>query len=349
MYGEGKKLEYRSNRRRQRNRKKKLMMGLIAVLIAIPTILCTVMVVKAFFLKEKVDDILDKKDEYENTTEYKGENGSNIAEVSTDNQSEIQTTSDGQTIENQNTEQQTAESQSGEETTEEQTTEEQTTQEQATTKPVVDPLPDGKYAYLTFDDGPSSNTYPILDILDNYGVKATFFVNGHTGSAMEERYKAIVDRGHAIGIHTYTHDYDNVYGGLDKFQQEIESLRKYILDVTGTDTTLFRFPGGSSNTIADDIKPYITWLNENGYSYWDWNSSSGDATSKKPTAAEIVENCMVQADAGYKNLVILMHDLTPKDTTVEALPALIEALQVRGYQIIAISDRSTPVQHRKVQ
>ena len=189
----------------------------------------------------------------------------------------------------------------------------------------------------------------ILDILDNYGVKATFFVNGHTGEVMEERYKAIVDRGHAIGIHTYSHDYYNVYGGLDKFEEEIVSLRKYILEVTGKDTTLFRFPGGSSNTRTDDIKPYIQWLNDNGYVYWDWNSSSGDASGTKPSAAQIVANCMEQADAGYKNLVILMHDTRPKDTTVEALPALIEALQARGYEIIAIDERSTPVQHRKVQ
>ena len=233
-----------------------------------------------------------------------------------------------------------------EESSVEESTEAESTTEEPTT---LAPLPEGKYAYLTFDDGPSANTMQILDILDNYGVKATFFVNGHTGEVMEERYKAIVDRGHAIGIHTYTHDYDTVYGGLDKFEQEIVSLRNYIFEVTGTDTTLFRFPGGSSNTRTDDIKPYIQWLNDNGYSYWDWNSSSGDASGTKPSAAEIVANCLVQADAGYKNLVILMHDLRPKDTTVEALPALIEALQARGYEIIAIDERSTPVQHRKIQ
>lgn len=326
MYEEGKKLEFRDERQKRVAKLKKLMIALVVTLIAIPAILCIVLVVKLVILQGKVENILDDKDKMENTTTYIGETTDDSDESSTGTQ----------------TESNTQESQ-------EQSSEEQTTEEQTTEKPSEEPLPDGKYAYLTFDDGPSANTMQILDILDNYGVKATFFVNGHTGPVMEERYKAIVDRGHAIGIHTFSHDYDNVYGGLDKFEEEIVSLRKYILEVTGKDTTLFRFPGGSSNTRVDDIKPYIKWLNDNGYSYWDWNSSSGDATGKKPSAAEIVANCMVQADAGYKNLVILMHDLRPKDTTVEALPTLIEELQARGYEVIAIDERSTPVQHRKLQ
>lgn len=321
MYEEGKNLEFKDDRQKRVAKLKKMIIGLVITLIAIPTILCIVLVVKLVVIKGKVNNILDEKSKLENTTEYSEE----ISSSSGEDTSEQIVQSDT------------------EDTTQ------QSTEEQTTTPVVVEPLPDGKYAYLTFDDGPSANTIQILDILDNYGVKATFFVNGHTGEVMEERYKAIVDRGHAIALHTYSHDYNNVYGGLDKFEQEIVSLRNYIKEVTGVDTTLFRFPGGSSNSRTDDIKPYIQWLNDNGYSYWDWNCSSGDATGTKPSAEQIVANCLVQADAGYKNLVILMHDTKPKDTTVEALPALIEALQARGYEIIAIDGRSTPVQHRKLQ
>ncbi|MEE0686517.1 MAG: polysaccharide deacetylase family protein [Lachnospiraceae bacterium] len=321
MYEEGKNLEFKDDRQKRVAKLKKMIIGLVITLIAIPTILCIVLVVKLVVIKGKVNNILDEKSKLENTTEYSEEISSSSGE---------------------DTSEQIAQSDT-EDTTQ------QSTEEQTTTPVVVEPLPDGKYAYLTFDDGPSANTIQILDILENYGVKATFFVNGHTGEVMEERYKAIVDRGHAIALHTYSHDYNNVYGGLDKFEQEIVSLRNYIKEVTGVDTTLFRFPGGSSNSRTDDIKPYIQWLNDNGYSYWDWNCSSGDATGTKPSAEQIVANCLVQADAGYKNLVILMHDTKPKDTTVEALPALIEALQARGYEIIAIDGRSTPVQHRKLQ
>ena len=321
MYEEGKNLEFKDDRQKRVAKLKKMIIGLVITLIAIPTILCIVLVVKLVVIKGKVNNILDEKSKLENTTEYSEESSSSSGEDTSEQVTQSNT----------------------EDTTQ------QSTEEQTTTPVVVEPLPDGKYAYLTFDDGPSSNTMQILDILDNYGVKATFFVNGHTGEVMEERYKAIVDRGHAIALHTYSHDYNNVYGGLDKFEQEIVSLRNYIKEVTGVDTTLFRFPGGSSNSRTDDIKPYIQWLNDNGYSYWDWNCSSGDATGTKPSAEQIVANCLVQADAGYKNLVILMHDTKPKDTTVEALPALIEALQARGYEIIAIDGRSTPVQHRKLQ
>ena len=321
MYEEGKNLEFKDDREKRVAKLKKMIIGLVITLIAIPTILCIVLVVKLVVIKGKVNNILDEKSKLENTTEYSEESSSSSGEDTSEQVTQSNT----------------------EDTTQ------QSTEEQTTTPVVVEPLPDGKYAYLTFDDGPSSNTMQILDILDNYGVKATFFVNGHTGEVMEERYRAIVDRGHAIALHTYSHDYSNVYGGLDKFEQEIVSLRNYIKEVTGVDTTLFRFPGGSSNSRTDDIKPYIQWLNDNGYSYWDWNCSSGDATGTKPSAEQIVANCLVQADAGYKNLVILMHDTKPKDTTVEALPALIEALQARGYEIIAIDERSTPVQHRKLQ
>ena len=333
MYEEGKKLEFKDDRQKRIAKLKKMIIGLVITLIAIPTLLCIVLVVRVVTLQGKVNDLLDEKNKSQSNSSYTEQSAGSSTEDGTTSSNEEQSTGDKST-----------EGQS----TEEQSTEEQSTEEQSTDKPVViEPLPDGKYAYLTFDDGPSANTMQILDILDNYGVKATFFVNGHTGDVMEERYKAIVDRGHAIGIHTYTHDYDTVYGGLAKFEQEIVSLRNYIKEVTGKDTTLFRFPGGSSNSRVDDIKPYIQWLNDNGYSYWDWNSSSEDAAGTKPSAQQIVENCLRQD--GYKNLVILMHDLKPKDTTVEALPALIEALQARGYEIIAIDERSTPVQHRKLQ
>lgn len=319
MYEEEKSLKSEEARRKRINRLKKTIVTLILTLMAVTTVLCIVLMIRVFSLQNKVDDLLEFS--------YKEEVTVADSNISVEGQKP------------------------SEETTTNEPSTEETTSGETTTEPPTDiqPLPDGKYAYLTFDDGPSANTMAILDILDQYGVKATFFVNGHTGETMEERYKAIVDRGHAIGIHTYTHKYEIVYGGLDKFEEEIVSLRDYIYQVTGTDTTLFRFPGGSSNSIVDDIYPYMQWLTDNGYEYWDWNSSSGDASGSKVSAQQIVENSMIQAKEGYKNLVILMHDTKSKDTTVEALPTLIEELQAYGYEIRAIDERSTPVQHRKLQ
>lgn len=295
----------------------KAVLALFITMIVVPTTLCIVLLFRIASLQNEIDRLM------ENHSTAVADNipvsGDNVGDehTTTENDSEAQ----------------------NEEYTSEQNTEMQT----------VEPLPEGKYAYLTFDDGPSANTEAILDILDRYNVKATFFVNGHTGATMEARYKAIVERGHALGIHTYTHKYSSVYGGIESFANEVESLRKYLYDITGVDVRLFRFPGGSSNTIVDDIKPYIRWINENGYSYHDWNCSNGDAEKTKPTVQQIINNCMIQVNMGLDNLVILMHDVKSKDTTVEALPALIEKLQENGYEIRAIDERSVPVHHREAE
>lgn len=334
-----KNVRHKKGRKRRHIVLQKSVLALLATLVAVPTILCIVLILRVVSLQNRVDDLLLEKKSIEQSgekvTPVSGE--ANNDTTSTDKQAtpdETSSSTESQTTTSKETESQT-------------TTEEQTSKEEPTTK--AEPTGDGKYAYLTFDDGPSSNTYEILDILDKYGVKATFFVNGHTGTEMEERYKAIASRGHSLGLHTYSHKYENVYGGLAKFEEEIVTLRQYLYKLTGQDITLFRFPGGSSNSKVDDIQPYIKWLTDNGYVYYDWNSSSGDATGKQISAKEIVDNSMIQAKEGYTNLVILMHDTDSKDTTVEALPELIEELLAYGYEIRAIDENSTPVQHRKLQ
>ena len=294
---------------KRRNRGKSMrvaMITLLVTLIVVPTTLCVVLLFRISSLQNEINELMESH-----------------SVVADNNSSTDGALSDGETTSS----------------TEEQSSTDEITTEIPTETTTVEPLPDGKYAYLTFDDGPSANTEAILDVLDQYGVKATFFVNGHTGSTMEARYKAIVDRGHALGIHTYTHKIYIIYN----------IYLKYLYDITGVDVRLFRFPGGSSNTIVDDITPYIQWINDNGYSYHDWNCSSGDADSKKPTAQQIIDNCMVQVDQGYRNLVILMHDTKSKDTTVEALPMLIEKLLENGYEIRAIDERSVPVHHREIE
>ncbi|MDE6608589.1 MAG: polysaccharide deacetylase family protein [Lachnospiraceae bacterium] len=65
--------------------------------------------------------------------------------------------------------------------------------------------------YLTFDDGPSVYTGEILDILKEYDVKATFFVVGKEGEKYEELYKRIVEEGHTLGMHSYSHKYSEIY------------------------------------------------------------------------------------------------------------------------------------------
>lgn len=199
-----------------------------------------------------------------------------------------------------------------------------------------------KIAYLTFDDGVSKNTEKILEILAKYDVKATFFPNWKEGN--EELYKKIADGGHALGNHTASHDWKSVYSSLDGFINEVETLNDKIEAATGTRPTLFRFPGGSNNTIHKNynkniISPAIDYLNQKGITYIDWNVDSGDASSQTPLAPEkLTKNVL---DTALRQSVILMHDTNAKPTTVEALPAIIEGLKERGYKFDVLSPDST--------
>lgn len=203
--------------------------------------------------------------------------------------------------------------------------------------------------YLTFDDGPSSNTDNILDILDTYGVKATFFVTGKEGAKAEASYRRIVEEGHTLGMHSYTHDYSVIYASEEAFMEDMEKLQRYLYDVTGMQSTYIRFPGGSSNKVSDvDMRLLITDVHEAGMEYFDWNVSSQDASSKPLTKEEILDNCLNSIER-FQNCIILMHDAGSKDSTVEALPELIEHIQAMEHtELLPITEDTVPVWHIKM-
>ena len=203
--------------------------------------------------------------------------------------------------------------------------------------------------YLTFDDGPSDNTAAILDTLAKYNVKATFFVVGKQDEESKAMYQRIVNEGHTLGMHSYSHKYSVIYDSLDAFETDFNEIQSYLYDVTGRECRLFRFPGGSSNQVSNtDMTEFIKFLNEEQVTYFDWNVSSGDATSQAYTADELVNNVMSDV-VKYKTSVVLMHDSNTKGTTVEALGPMIEALQGMGAQILPIDDNTTLVQHVKAE
>ena len=203
--------------------------------------------------------------------------------------------------------------------------------------------------YLTFDDGPSENTNAILDILDDYGIKATFFVTGKEDEASKAAYQRIVAEGHTIAMHSYSHKYSELYASKEAFQKDLERIQNLIYDTTGVECHYYRFPGGSSNKVSNtDMSEFISYLNEQGITYYDWNVSSGDATSRAFTADELVENVMSDV-VKYKTSVVLLHDATVKTTTVQALPARIEALQQAGAMILPIDEDTTVIQHVSIQ
>ncbi len=200
--------------------------------------------------------------------------------------------------------------------------------------------------YLTFDDGPSIYTDDILDILQEYGVKATFFVVGRTSEANQERYRRIVEEGHTLGMHSYSHKYNEVYGSRESFLLDLERIKALLTASTGRVPEFYRFPGGSSNTISGiDMHVFGECLEEQGITYFDWNVAAGDATEGGLSADQIVSNCL-QGIEKREVSVVLMHDAASRYTTVQALPRLIEALQeMDGVEILPITDETPVIQH----
>lgn len=199
--------------------------------------------------------------------------------------------------------------------------------------------------YLTFDDGPSIYTGEILDILSAYGVKATFFVVGEVDEKYEPMYQRIVNEGHSIGMHSYSHKYTEIYESLDGFKSDYEKIKGLIKEKTGVECSIYRFPGGSSNSIGKKhIQEYIAFLEEEGVVYYDWNISSGDATGVPVSVDDIVKNSTLELEK-YNSAYILLHDASTKKNTVEALPKIIEAIQAMdNTEIVPITDASVPVQ-----
>ncbi len=205
-----------------------------------------------------------------------------------------------------------------------------------------------KVVYLTFDDGPSVYTDDIIDVLNSYQVNGTFFVVGKEDSNSIELYEEIINNGNSLGIHTYSHEFSNVYSSVENFSNEILSLKEVLYDSTGVNINLFRFPGGSSSpalySYGCEPKEFIEYLNSEGYVYFDWNVSSGDGAAKTLTTKKIVSNVLDGVE-GKSVSVVLMHDSPAKETTLEALPIIIDSLLKSGYEIKPLTENVDPVQH----
>lgn len=204
-----------------------------------------------------------------------------------------------------------------------------------------------KIVYLTFDDGPSANTKRILDILDEYGIKATFFVTGN-GQRYNQYIKLAHDKGHSIGLHTFSHNYAQVYANDDAFFADIDKVNNMVQGLTGERSDLIRFPGGSSNTVSRHystgiMSRLVKEVPERGYQYFDWNCDSTDASGNNVAVSKLIANAT--ACRGNK-IVILSHDTAAKSTTVTALPRIIEYYKSRGYTFAALTKNSFPAHHR---
>lgn len=202
-----------------------------------------------------------------------------------------------------------------------------------------------KRVYLTFDDGPSIYTGQILDILKANDIKATFFVIAREDESYWPYYTRILEEGHTLGMHSYTHDYNQVYASLDSFETDVNSLSQFLYDRTGEYPTIYRFPGGSSNTVCNvPMEECIAYLNEQGITYYDWNALNGDAVSSELPPEKLVENIMNSVRQNNTSIV-LMHDMQSRHTTVESLQPLIDTLKDEGYEMLPIDEDTPLIQH----
>jgi len=202
--------------------------------------------------------------------------------------------------------------------------------------------------YLTFDDGPSDGTTgTILDILKDEGVEATFFVSNANGGS-DEMIKREHDEGHTVALHTASHEYSILYASDEAYFADLQEVHDRVQRITGVDSKIIRFPGGSSNTVSrhysQGIMSRLTQEVVNrGYKYYDWNISSGDAEAGNKDASKIYNNVISQLSKNRVNMV-LMHDIKPY--TRDALRDIIRYCKDNGYTLKKITPCTEMVTQR---
>ena len=217
----------------------------------------------------------------------------------------------------------------------------------STAEPTIKPTDDTttKKVYLTFDDGPGSQTGKILDILKKNHVKATFFVTGKEDASSKKIYQRIVKEGHTLAMHSYSHIQDVIYDSKEAFEKDLKQINRCLYEATGVHTKFYRFPGGSgTQNISLPIQNFIDVLKKNHYLYLDWNVISPDINNANATKEQVVTGVMQGVDA-YDTAVVLMYDVADKPMTVKALPSIIKQIKAKNYELLPVDESMILIQH----
>ncbi|MEA5022042.1 hypothetical protein SDC9_17211 [bioreactor metagenome] len=196
-----------------------------------------------------------------------------------------------------------------------------------------------KIVYLTIDDGPSENTVHILDILKQEEVNATFFVIGTQVERYPELLKKAYEQGNAIGNHTYSHNYSEIYQSPEAFVANLKKNEELIYKLIGVRPKVIRTPGGTHGNFHIS---YYNAVDAQDYLVYDWNVSTGDASAPLVPAETLIKNVKEQAP-GRDRIILLMHDAPGKWTTVDALPKIIRFLKEQGYEFGVLSPEVAPI------
>lgn len=196
--------------------------------------------------------------------------------------------------------------------------------------------------YLTFDDGPSDNTYSILSYLEQYNIKATFFVVPNRSEGCYAKLKAIATAGHSIGVHSASHVYTDIYSSVEAYLDDFHEAWDIIYDATGIKTEIFRFPGGSVNDFNTETRDKIIQeMTRRGFRYYDWNVESGDVDGATWTD---MYNSIPSDIANCYRSIVLMHDSNSTPNTVLVLGDVLHVLVSDGYKFDKINNDTRPVQ-----
>jgi peptidoglycan/xylan/chitin deacetylase (PgdA/CDA1 family) len=205
----------------------------------------------------------------------------------------------------------------------------------------------GKKVYLTFDDGPGPNTEKILDILKKNDIKATFFVTGKTDDFSKQMYKRIVEEGHTLGMHSYSHVYDEIYASEKAFSQDFDKLYEFLHDVTGEYSKFYRFPGGSSvQDTKVPIKKLVKFLDKKEITYLDWNVLSPDIKDANVSKKQLLKELRKEVKK-YDTSVVVFYDTQTQPMTIKALPSVIKALKKDEYEILPVDENTAPIRHNQ--
>ena len=216
-----------------------------------------------------------------------------------------------------------------------------------TAEPTIKPTDDTttKKVYLTFDDGPGSQSGKILDILKKNHVKATFFVTGKEDASSKKIYQRIVKEGHTLAMHSYSHIQDVIYDSKEAFEKDLKQINRCLYEATGVHTKFYRFPGGSSTQNTSlPIQNFIDVLKKNHYLYLDWNVISPDINNANSTKEQVVTGVMQGVDA-YDTAVVLMYDVADKPMTGKALPSIIKQIKAKNYELLPVDESMILIQH----
>lgn len=206
---------------------------------------------------------------------------------------------------------------------------------------------DKRYVYLTIDDGPSDNTERILEILRQYNIKATWFVVGKEDEKSIARYKAIAAEGHTLAMHSFTHEYGQVYASAEAFEADLTHIQTFLQEKVGYTSTVYRFPGGSSNTTKQrqvSMTELVPILQNRGIRYFDWNVDTTDGSGTNLPVDTLIAGTN-QFMGKYVYNMLLLHDANDHNTTVDALPQIIQSCLDQGMEFLPITDDTPEVHH----